>query len=275
MVIYIDVLLAINLYTNYFLIRGTTVFLRRSLSVKRTLLAAGLGSMFSLVILLPELPFFINFLIRLITGGFIVYAAYGYDDIFDYTISLISFLVMGFLYAGIMLCIWVSFAPFGMFYRNGTTYFNIPIIVVGAFTAISYFIVRLMRRISDNRRISSDAADVVIFTNKGYVSVNGTADTGNTLCDPFSGKPVIIVSQKVLKDIIPQEISEFLNHGSIDNMKGIRLIPCRTISGCSVIPVFKPDKITVNGKSTDAVVGVLKDDLSNIDCLFNPKLIHF
>lgn len=275
MIIYIDVLLAINLYINYFLIRGTAVFLRRSLSVKRTLIAAGVGSLFSLVILLPELPFYINFLIRLITGCFIVYAAYGYDDIFDYTISLICFLVMGFLYAGIMLGIWVLFAPFGMYYRNGTTYFNIPIIAVGAFTAIAYFIVRLMRRISDNRRIYSDNADVVIITNGEKISVDGTADTGNSLCDPFSGKPVIIVTQKVLGDLIPQHINEYLKHGSIENIKGIRLIPCRTINGCSVIPVFKPDKITVNGKSTDAVVGVLEDDLSDIECLFNPKLIHF
>ena len=51
LVIYIDVLLVVNLYINYFLVRGTSLMLRRKVSPRRVILASAVGAVGSLLIL--------------------------------------------------------------------------------------------------------------------------------------------------------------------------------------------------------------------------------
>ena len=46
--IYLDVLLCLNLYINYFVLRATAKLLHAKLRTGRCLLAAGVGSLFSL-----------------------------------------------------------------------------------------------------------------------------------------------------------------------------------------------------------------------------------
>ena len=58
LVIYIDVLLVVNLYINYFLVRGTSLMLRRKVSPRRVLLASAVGAVGSLLILVPDLTRF-------------------------------------------------------------------------------------------------------------------------------------------------------------------------------------------------------------------------
>ena len=55
LVIYIDVLLVVNLYINYFLVRGTSLMLRRKVSPRRVILASAVGAVGSLLILVPDL----------------------------------------------------------------------------------------------------------------------------------------------------------------------------------------------------------------------------
>lgn len=53
LVIYIDVLLVVNLYINYFLVRGTSLMLRRKVSPRRVIFASAVGAVGSLLILVP------------------------------------------------------------------------------------------------------------------------------------------------------------------------------------------------------------------------------
>ena len=55
LIIYIDVLLVVNLYINYFLVRGTSLMLRRKVSPRRVILASAVGAVGSLLILVPDL----------------------------------------------------------------------------------------------------------------------------------------------------------------------------------------------------------------------------
>ena len=54
LVIYIDVLLVVNLYINYFLVRGTSLMLRRKVSPRRVIFASAVGAVGSLLILVPD-----------------------------------------------------------------------------------------------------------------------------------------------------------------------------------------------------------------------------
>ncbi len=271
MTVYIDVLLALNLYINYFLIRGTALLLRRDISTKRMLAAAGVGAMFSLTILLPSLPFAVTMLIKSLSGISITISAFGYRMPSELIIDILCFLVVSFMYAGAMQAIWMFAAPMSMFYRNGTAYFDIPIIVVAILTALAYAVVRFLRYLSDKRSIGSKVQDIHIHHNGYEISLKAIPDTGNSLTDPFSGTPVVICDIRAIDTIIPDNIRLYLS-GEISKLEGIRLAPCKTVAGNTLIPIFKAEQIIINGRPTNAMIGVCKHDIGT-ECIFNPELI--
>lgn len=273
MTVYIDVLVILNLYINYFLIRSSALVMRRSVSAKRCLLAAAVGAAGSLVILLPELPFIVIALEKLVIGAFITFAAFGRQKPVDFAVCALFFLLVSFVYAGLMTALWTFCAPYGMVFGNGVAYFNIPIAAIIAFTAAAYFAVRLVRYFADRRLRCGKICNVRISANGTEIQLRGLCDTGNGLCDIFSGKPVIVCRYEKIAEITPKNARDFLN-GSLDESGGLRLIPCRTVTSETLLPIFRADGITVDGKSADAFVGVTKNPLgSDIDCIFDPKII--
>lgn len=270
MTIYVDVLLAVNLYINYFLLRGTTVLLRRNIAPKRCLAAAALGSLSSFAVLAPELPFLVTLGIKLVGGALIIFVAFGKSKVADFIIAWLCFLVISFIYAGFMLAVWVFAAPFGMYYRNGIAYFDIPIIAVALLTIAAYGIIRLLHYIADKRNYSIKKAVVTVLVCDQAILLNGLADTGNGLCDPFSGSPVVICNADCIRDIIPENVRLYLS-GSTEDIEAIRLVPCNTIGGHALVPIFNAD-ISIDGKPVVASVGVTSQSLG-ADCIFNPNLI--
>ena len=73
-VIYIDVLIFVNIIVNYFLLRITAFFTGVSKRRGRTALAACVGSLFSLVVLLPDISIVFSLLIK-IAGALVMSAA--------------------------------------------------------------------------------------------------------------------------------------------------------------------------------------------------------
>lgn len=276
MVVYADVLIILNLYINYFLIRSTALFLRRELSARRCVFAALIGGLGALVILLPELPFFVIAAEKTALGALIIFAAFGKQKPADFAVCTLFFLVVSFSFAGIMMALWTFAAPYNMVFSNGVCSFDIPLIAIAAFTAAAYCLVRLIRLLSDRRIRSVDICTVKIRREDNEISLRGLSDTGNSLCDIFSGKPVIICAADKLANVAPQYVYDYLNGRVSDTAEGIRLIPCKTVIAESLMPVFRVDSVTINGKNADAVIGVSKNSLGeDIDCIFDPKIISF
>ncbi len=270
MTIYIDVLLAVNLYINYFLIRGTALILRREISFRRCLIASATGAVFSLLLVVPQIPIFVSILIKIICCIVTVLTAFDAHNTADFMFALLCFTTVSFTYAGLMLALWAFAAPFGMLYRNGVVYFDVPLIVVASITILGYMIVRTVKYLRDKRNLSAISANIEITVGDKTIQLIGIADTGNCACDPFSGKSVVICSAEGIIDIIPENIKNYLN-GNIADVESIRLVPCTTIAGHTLVPVFKAD-LKINGKNPDAVIGVVKMQLG-ADCIFNPRLI--
>ena len=270
MVIYVDVLLVVNLYINYFLIRGTALVLRRSIPPVRIIAAAAVGAAGSLLILAPDIHPVLCAVIRILAGVIITLTAFGRQKKVDFLINVLAFLLVSFVFGGAMNVLWELAAPECMFMRNGTAYFDIPIIAAAAVTAAVYGCFRLFRYIADRRKPQSRAV-VRIRANGGEVTLDGLADTGNSLRDCFTGKPVVITSMNKASGVIPEQVANYLSGGS-DGLEGLRLTPCRTVTSAGVVPVF-PAEVLINDKPADALVGVVREELTGADCIFDPNII--
>lgn len=271
MIIYADVLLAVNLYINYFLLRGTSLLLQRRITPLRCLSAAAVGAAFSLVLMLPELHPALSVLIKLTSGVAVTLVAFGFQKRIDFVLETLCFLAVSFSFAGGMAALWNLAAPLGMYCNNGCVYFDIPIGAAAVITAALYGGFRLARFIIERRKPA--LREKVTIRNNGHsVTLDGLGDTGNCLRDSFSGKPVIIASAEKLRDILPENVLNYLS-GNSAGIEGIRLVPCSTVTSEGVIPVF-PAEILIGGVPAEALVGVSRNTLPGADCIFDPETVR-
>ena len=271
MVVYADVLVALNLYINYFLLYGTALMLRRGISRKRCVIAAVIGAFGSLIIFVPALNFALSALYKIALGAAMTFVAFGKQKPADFAVCALVFMVVNFIFAGVMNALWVFFAPVGMIYENGVCYFNIPIAAMIAFTAAAFFLIKLIKLIFGKFSRKENICEVKIFENGTEITLRGLCDTGCNVEDLFTNTPVIICCYEKISRIIPKNIEDYFS-GILGEK--IRLIPCKTVASQTLLPVFKAEKILINGKSAEAFVGISKAELGeDIDCVLNPKII--
>lgn len=278
-VIYLDILLLLNFYITYFLAVGASCLLHRKILFKRRLLAAGVGALTSLMIFLPSMPFFVNLFFKLAASSFIVLSAWGFGGIKSFLGNTAFFFLINCLYAGVMLGLWLFVCPEGMMYNNGVSYFNIPLWLALSATAAAYFIIKIIRRILDSKNALDKKYTLEIFTEKGTVTLSATADSGNKLTDFFTGLPVIFCDFEKCRQICPGNVLEQFseNQKELTSVKGIRLIPCSTVSGGTMAICFKPEKMVIDDgeqkKEVDALAGFTKTGLGGAEAIFNPAVL--
>lgn len=278
-VIYIDILLLLNFYITYFLIVGSSCLLHRKITLKRRISAAAAGAASSLAIFLPALPLLLNLVLKLAASSLIVLSAWGFGGIKSFLGNTAFFFLVNCLYAGVMLGLWLFVCPSGMMYNNGVSYFDIPLWIALAATAAAYFIVRIIRRILDSKNALDKKYTLEIITEKGTVTLSAMADSGNKLTDFFTGLPVIFCDLEKCRQICPNSVlAQFSEkEKEPESIKGVRLIPCSTVSGGTMAVCFKPDKILIdNGerkKEAEALVGFTERGLQGAEAVFNPVIL--
>lgn len=249
------------------------MLIRRNISVKRNIIGAAVGAVCSLVILLPSLPFIIVMLEKAALCCLITFISFGKQKISDFGVSVLYFLVVNFIFAGLMLALWNYVCPNGMYCKNGVCTFNIPLGAILAFTLAAYLIVKLVRLLSDKQRHTNNYYDVSITNLGRTVIIKGLCDTGCKVRDILSGKPVIVCSESSVFELLPEEICEYLN-GSTPSTGFLRLIPCQTVAANGLLPLFRAEIVLINNKSTDVLIGVAKTSLGDdIECVFSPDVL--
>lgn len=237
-VIYADILIVINLIVNYLLLRTTSVILGTKRNAVRFLISSALGGAFSLIIFIDNIPFWLNIPIKIIFLSVMVSVAFGTKKLSDFLKYFAAFFLCNFAFAGIMLAVNVFIAPNATVFKNGVVYFNISIITLIAATVGCYAVLSLISKFTRNRMVQNLLYDISVSYDGETVSGKALLDTGNTLKDGFSGKPVIIAERSFLEKIIPEK-------SDITKLRNFRLIPYSTINSGGALPAFLAEEITV------------------------------
>ncbi len=267
--IYIDVLLILNLYVNWLLLRSTARLTHTKLSGLRCILAAAAGSLTSLTVLLPEMPLFLSLLIKLLTAMLPVGVAFGIRQIRRFMRCLAVFLCISFAFAGFMLAL-CTFSDTDLLIWSGSCiYLHFSLTTLILCTAAAYFLLKIFSHVRLRFFHSDESYEVTVRLGVHTAKQKGLADTGNSLTDCFTGKAVIIFGKNALSSI--PEIN------NPEKLPGYRLLPYTTISGDGLLPVFRPDEIIIKSiskgttLSADALVGIAGEQNSAI---FSPNLLR-
>lgn len=284
MYIYVDILIILNIYVNYFLLKATAKLTHTALKNNRCIISSAIGSVFSLLIFMPRINFTVITVMRILSAVLIVFIAFNEKDLKRLTrLSLIFFLV-SFLFAGIEYGFSLLSGGSSVMFYNSVFYVNISLFTLVVSTIAAYISVSVFRYFMDSRNDFDGEYSVVITANNMQKTIKAKCDTCNNLIDVFSGKPIIVCDKSDIKDMFEANFLDKILKCSITDTNssllhsGWRMIPFNTINSNGLIPCFKPESVYIKDmrkkkvKSTEAYIGVVERDMDY--AIFNPKIMN-
>lgn len=289
-VIYLDVLLAVNMIVNFLLMWITSTLSASRTSTLRLIFASIIGSMLSLIILLPSQNILILGAIRFVGASLMVIIGFGKSTIKTFIRQVLYLFGTSFIFAGLMFAIWIFITPSNMTVSNSVVYFNISALTLIISSTIIYAIIRISLFFMKRKVPTNNEYEIIIEYNSNFATTYGILDTGNSLYDMFSGLPVLITEYKVIEGLFSKHQSEifktsntddFLKHLDSPFKHRFRLIPYNAVGINSVLPAFLPDKVTLTSgnksiKTKDTYIAVTRDKLSDgqFSALINPDIVN-
>ncbi len=254
MEIYLDVFFFINFVIDFLLLVLCDFSFKR---IFRKVLASSLGSLYACLFIfdIPKILFMPISKI-LVLGIMCCIAFYPCTSkVFFEKCSL--FLVISMLFCGV-----VYAAPLLL---------NSSDISPTLLVLFAFFITRLAY-IKIKEKLYSKKCNLKIQYNKKTITIHAIIDTGNTLKDPISNMPVLVIDERVLKALFSPSVTQN-NLCEFVNPEDFRIIPYKTISNSGIIYGFIPDKLFYENKEIkNTVVAVAPSPISS-DALISPQLI--
>ena len=166
-----------------------------------------------------------------------------------------------------------------MAFNNASLYLDFSPACLLICTVAAYALTCGIRFLVDRSTVTQGHYRVVIRYGPRVIGMEALADSGNLLMDRFSGKPVILCGGAELEQLVQLEgnLTDPAAYATMAmHCKGMRLIPCATVTGSGVVPVFAPDEVLIceacSGarKPVDALIGIQQE---RDGAIFNPKLL--
>ena len=245
MVIYADILMAINFAVDYNLIKAASLYCGKRLENRRLVLAAAVGAISSLVIFL-DMSGKASLFYRIVSAVMMSAAAFYPCSIRMLVKAGFAIFVQSFIVSGAVMLWQMTVEDDGMLSFAGSVYFDIGIPALIICAVIGYAAACVLSRILSQRLSPEQFCDIAVMGNGASVTFTALIDTGNSLIEPFSGYPVIVCELSALGGAVPEEVACFNFEDPISSK--IRLVPYRTMDSAGLLPSFFPDKVLVHNR---------------------------
>lgn len=282
MIVYADILFMINFFSDYLAIYGTSKVTYIYTKMKRIILGALAGGIYSIFIFDERLSWLYCSFIKIFVSSVIIFISFGKINLKNYFKLILNFYIISFVMSGMI--IFLSNID-GVFTMSDGFFLwdsNLFIIFTGGLAAI-ISVVYFLKKLGRNNIKHKEKINVDIHMEGKNISVVGMMDSGNLLLEPINQYPVIIVDYNSIKEILSDDLKEYLKKGNTltnninrNYIHKIRIIPYKTVGTTSVLKGFKPDYIVINNKIIkDVVIAVSYDELfdnNEYNAILNPQI---
>lgn len=202
-VIYIDTLFLLNALVDYLLLLAAARLAGEPLHRGRFALGAALGGLYAVAIFLPGLSFLAHPLCRAASAVLMLVISYGGSR---------RLLRQGILFAALTCAFGGGVVAIGLLggtgltLGNGVFYSALDIKVVLLSAAVCYGVLTVVfRHLARHSAANGELVSVKLRLGERKVSLTALVDTGNTLTDPLSGRPVVVAEGERLISLFPKE----------------------------------------------------------------------
>ncbi len=275
-VVYIDELFVLNFGINYILLLLTKKIIRADSRRGMLLISALIGAVYTVLMFMPSLSFMYGMLGKLIFSLSLVALTYNIRGLKQYVKIICIFFAVNFAFGGAIYALIDLTGNLAFF--NGAMYVNLPLKLLGTSAICAYICILaysrfVKRRDSVNRHLYT----VSVRVDDSTAAIQCLSDTGNSLYEPISSAPVIVVEYDAIKKILPIDIcvivesDDALSNNSALSLfcssfkkRNVRLIPYNSLGNKhGLLFGFKPDEILIDGESVEgAIIGIYKGKLS-------------
>lgn len=285
MVVYADILFFENLLANCLILKLTSAISGFALKTIRMILAASLGAVYAVfAVIMPSTVLLSALGTRVIVSVLMVFVAFRIRTISEFLRRWGMMLVSAFLLAGCTYALSTVIEGGSVSY-GGLMYIS-PQGILKAFllsAGLCIVLVRPIGRILSGKAFK-EGSIIPVYIRMGEKSVRFYAlvDTGNSLIDPITGYPVMVVEADSIKAILPPEIYSsvlsnnigFYTEGGEASEKNpwfkrVHLIPFKSIGKENgMLTGFRPDTIRIGKEGSlkeinDVIVGICGIKLSS------------
>ncbi|SDK40899.1 sigma-E processing peptidase SpoIIGA [Natronincola ferrireducens] len=297
MVVYAEYVFLENFIMNFIILSLTSKFGKYPTKKIKLLIASSISALYAFIIFFPSLHFLFSIIMKIACSMIIIVLAftpYKFKDFFRlvgvfYTITLI------FGGAGFAIFYFTNFNGIisnGIFYITNISIKNIFIAGGVGYILINFCWGYIQKQLSKEKILMK----IKIEIDGIMTELTGMVDTGNSLVDPISQYPVIIVEYDAIVDLLPIEIQKIFNCAGTPNFTQIavllnssswttrlRMIPYNALGTENGMLIgFKPDYVSIQQKENmknvkDIIIAVYNRKLSKAGeyrALLHPDLIE-
>lgn len=203
MVVYLDRVFLLNLLLDYLLLLAAAQLSGRTLHRLRLLACAAGGGAYAVLTFLPGCGFLRTPLCQLAVGSIIALCAYGGRGRPALLFLLLSGGLAGFVLA---LGLWAG-SPTGLLGRVYRGEVSWPLLL-GA--ALGFYVLLRLLLGQGARHGGGELLKITISVCGRKQTVTALHDTGNTLRDPVSGRPALVLERNAAEELWPPEVAAVL-----------------------------------------------------------------
>ncbi|MDI6602381.1 MAG: sigma-E processing peptidase SpoIIGA [Thermoanaerobacteraceae bacterium] len=265
---YIDVILLENIVFNYLILYITAVLAKYKSTSVRIFLGSLTGSLYVILMFIYRNAIFQTIPLKFMLSALIVVIVFYPPRLKDFIRLLSFFYLVSIIFGGVAFALYYLSGNYDSYYFNGVFVFNdFPVILIVITILIGCYLIFYC--IEYVRKIRKNIIQMEILINSNSVTTNALVDTGNTLYEPISHTPVIIIEFETLKEILPESVNEYLlrlnqnsffDFDSINNidpewLKRFRLLPFKDIGRENgMLLGIKPDRLKILGENDTKVI---------------------
>lgn len=272
MIIYVDILLAVNFVITYLTLVSSAVISGLTYSRKRIIISSAAGALFCLYIFFPNENYIINISVKLLSLTVCVLIAFYNHNRKNFIIQSVVFVFLNTAVGGLSLAL--SFKSSIVYEENTFFYFNINPVLLIFSSCIIYIFIMIFQCIKEKITPASTHFIDIKFKDFSILKIPSFYDTGFKVKDIVSNKDVLLLSLDRVKNSIPKnilnEIEKFFVQQYSCNSVKITPVFFNTISGEGVLPAIKTEYIILDGKKiSNVLVAFTKNQLSeNVYAVF-------
>lgn len=255
-IIYLDILIAVNWLIDFLLVRACARLLRCEGKIGRQVLGSLFGGCSAVAILLPPMGAWISLWVQLVTAAVMALITFPWQGMRAYIKQTGLLFVVSALFAGVALALFTFAAPSGLYVANGTVYYYIPPLWLAVLCAVGYGVVVLCERLFRHSRPQGGIYKLSVTDAGGTVVISALYDSGNRLCETFSGAPVIVAEREAVMEVLSPAMKRLLKAleengvpGEQSVVPGWRLVPFKSIGGNGLLPAFKPQSLQLQNET--------------------------
>jgi stage II sporulation protein GA (sporulation sigma-E factor processing peptidase) len=302
MVIYLDVVFAINLLIDFLILVFTSFVLREPIRSIRLLLSSFAGALYTLFLFAPELQLLWSMTAKILLSILMIRIAFPWRGPLSVLKELLVFYLVSCALGGI--------AYAAALFIGSATAMNTGLVLVSKHTLTTNLVLlaifmapivltlagkSVWKHVQQSKQLEAGIWSLTIVVGGKELTCSGLLDTGNGLMDPISKQPVTIVNFTSLKPLLPPQLVEQLEKNPtnlMDVMAGVewgddwvrrvKMVPYRSVgTKMGMMIAFQPDRVRLQKENTihdpvKTLIGISMQSMSKheqFEAILHPQIL--